>query len=110
MNTKISKKSEFFGIKQDTINAISEIIYSNTKVKEIIIFGSRAKGNYKKGSDIDLAIIADDLSLSELLEIKSKINDLPIPYQIDVVDFNKLENKDLIEHIKRVGKKVEKVE
>ncbi len=80
----------------------------NNKIEEIIVFGSRAKGNFKKGSDIDLAIIAKDLSLGELLEIKPKLNDWPISYKVDLVNFNKLENNDLFEHIERVGKKIVK--
>lgn len=103
MKSKI-KKNELYGIRQDVINLITSTIYLNNKIEKIIIFGSRAKGSYKKGSDIDLAIVAENLNFSELLQIKSELNQLPIPYNIDIVDFNKIENMNLIEHIERVGK------
>ncbi len=104
MKTATKKVTNIFGVKPSIIKAIHDIIFLNDKIEKTIIFGSRAKGNFKKGSDIDIAIIANELSFEELLEIKSKINELPIPYKVDIIDFNKLKNHNLIEHIKRVGK------
>jgi predicted nucleotidyltransferase len=105
-----NKYKEIFGVKREIIKAITDIIYLNNKVEQIIIFGSRAKGNFKKGSDIDLAIICNQLSLGELLKIKSDINELPIPYKVDIVDYNEIKNLELIDHINNVGKKINRLE
>ena len=92
------------GISTEMVDRIIKNIRLNNKVREIILFGSRAKGNFKKGSDIDIAIIADDLPFDELIQIKVNITELSLPYNIDIIDFNKISNKELKEHIHRVGK------
>lgn len=106
MNLTASKSINKFGISSDDLDLIIKTICLNKKIEKIILFGSRAKGNYKKGSDIDIAIIAENLNFDELLMIKVNINELFLPYKIDIIDFNKLENQDLIKHIKRVGIKI----
>jgi predicted nucleotidyltransferase len=68
-------------------------------VDKLIVFGSRAKGNYKKGSDVDLAIIGNEKKLSYYLNEETNL-----PYFFDVINLQKITNKNLIEHIKRVGK------
>lgn len=92
------------GLNNEILNSIISVICKNEKITKIILFGSRAKGNYKKGSDIDLAVFAENLSLSELMKIKSDLWELPLPYTFDIVDFSKIKNEDLRDHILRVGK------
>lgn len=104
MNLNIDKSVDRFGIPSESFKMIISILKKNNKIKEIYLFGSRAKGNYKKGSDIDIAIVADSFSFEELNQIRVEINDLILPYKVDVIDFNKISNSDLKEHILRVGK------
>lgn len=101
MNSTI--KNNLFGLSEETIELILSTINKNKKVEKIVIFGSRAKGNFKKGSDIDLAIFAKDLNFNEFMKIKVDVGELMLPYSIDVVDYYNLENKELKEHILRVG-------
>ena len=93
-----------FGLKQSHIDAICACFAKFPAIHEVIIYGSRAKGNYKIGSDIDLTIIDDHLSSSDLLYIENAIDDLMLPYKFDLSLKRKLSNPDLIEHINRVGK------
>ncbi|MFZ6033710.1 MAG: nucleotidyltransferase domain-containing protein [Melioribacter sp.] len=95
---------ELSGVAAGDWEAIVDKIIKNKKVKKIILFGSRAKGNYKKGSDIDIAIIADRLSYEELNQIRVDVSELMLPFKIDIIDFNKINNSELREHIQRVGK------
>lgn len=93
-----------FGLKQEDINYIQTIIGRFPEVEKAVIFGSRAKGNYKKGSDIDIALYGNNLS-----RISSKIHDLLeeetfMPYFFDVIEYADLSNPALKEHIDRVGK------
>jgi len=67
------------------------------------LYGSRAKGNFKNGSDIDLTLKGDNISLTVLNSIVNQIDDLLLPYSFDLSIFNKITNPDLIEHISRVG-------
>ncbi|MEJ5172828.1 MAG: nucleotidyltransferase domain-containing protein [Hydrogenothermaceae bacterium] len=91
-----------FGLKKETLKKIIDVISANKKVKKIILFGSRAKGNFQKGSDIDLVIIAPDLTFSEYLKILTNLDELDIPYKIDLLHWNYLD-EDIKEHISRVG-------
>lgn len=95
-----------FGLKKEDLNSILKIIFSNEKVREAFLFGSRAKGNFLNGSDIDIAIKAKDLSFEEFLNLKAKLQELNIPQKIDLIVYENIENKDLKEHIDRVGIKL----
>ncbi|TKB97538.1 nucleotidyltransferase domain-containing protein [Pedobacter cryophilus] len=92
-----------FGLKEEDIEAIQQIFSKNEKIEEVILYGSRAKGNYKTSSDIDLTIVTDELTLQELQKIEGEIDDLLLPYQLDLSIFKQISNPDLIDHIKRVG-------
>jgi uncharacterized protein len=93
-----------FGISEKSFQLLQETFVLYPQVEEVIIFGSRAKGNYKKESDIDLAIKGNKCSPSLAWRLQSHFNEeLPIPYMVDVVDYNSLEHQELREHIDRVG-------
>ena len=92
-----------FGLKEDTINQINQVFSAYPEISEAIIYGSRAKGNYKPGSDIDLTLVGDNINHHQLLEILNKIDDLLLPYFCDLSIFNSLNNPNLIDHIERVG-------
>jgi predicted nucleotidyltransferase len=72
MKTKTKNLTTKWGIASYDLQKIYETIRANKKVKSVILFGSRAKGNYRKGSDIDLAIQTDNITIDELLQINSK--------------------------------------
>lgn len=69
----------------------------------MILYGSRAKGAYRDGSDIDLTIVGDTITQSLLLRITNELDDLLLPYKIDLSLLHQIEDKALLEHIKRVG-------
>lgn len=93
-----------YGLSDSVIDKIVKTVEKNLKVQKIILFGSRAKGSYKKGSDIDISIVSEDLSLKELNQIKVMLDELMLPYKIDLIDYGRINNQDLKEHIERVGK------
>ena len=92
-----------FGLKEKSIEQIIECLRTFPEITEAIIYGSRAKGNYKIGSDIDLTIKGPELSLSIQFKLANKLDDLLLPYQFDLSVYHQINNPDLIEHIKRVG-------
>lgn len=92
-----------YGLKQNDINIIISILKKYSEVEKAIIYGSRAKGNFKLGSDIDLTIIGESISLSILSRIESDFYYSPLIYKIDLSVFNQIENTDLVAHIKRCG-------
>lgn len=91
-----------YGLKENTVDSIIKAISSFPQVTEIILYGSRAKGNYKAGSDIDLTL-KGDLNLQLLNKISLKLDELFLPYTSDLSIFNQIDNPELIDHIKRVG-------
>ena len=92
-----------YGLKDKTIERIHSVFAQHPEVEEAMLYGSRAKGNFKPGSDIDLALKGDGLNLSVINAIGTRIDDLLLPYTFDISIFHKISNPDLIEHINRVG-------
>ncbi len=92
-----------FGLKAGVVQAIRTTILKNKNVEGILIYGSRAKGNYKNGSDIDLTLIGPKLTLSDLLKIENDLEELSLPYKTDLSLHHQIDNPDLLDHIKRVG-------
>jgi type I restriction enzyme S subunit len=92
-----------YGLKETHINKIMSVFANHPDIYKAILYGSRAKGNYKKGSDIDISLVGDKLNLNKLLRIETELDDLLLPYNIDISIFDKIENQELIQHIKRVG-------
>lgn len=92
-----------FGLSQEVIDKIKSVINKYPQVQRCIVYGSRAKGNFKPGSDIDLTLEAPSMTLSELLKLESEIDDLLLPYKVDLSLKHQIDNQELLEHIERVG-------
>ena len=92
-----------FGLKEKTVGQINGILAKYPEVEQAILYGSRAKGNYKNGSDIDLTLEGDGLNLSVINKISLEIDDLLLPYTFDISIFEQISNEALIDHIERVG-------
>jgi predicted nucleotidyltransferase len=93
-----------FGLKQEDIDKINHVFAMYNGIDSVIIYGSRAKGNFKVGSDIDLTIIENSISFPKFLEIENALDDLLLPYKIDLSLKRNITNIDLLSHIDRVGK------
>jgi len=93
-----------FGLKDTTIQKICDVLAKYPQVEKAVLYGSRAKGNYKNGSDIDLTLLGGEtLTMNILYRIMSELDDLLLPYTIDLSIFQHISDPDLIEHIERVG-------
>jgi len=92
-----------FGLKPDTISRINGVLAAHPEIEQAVLYGSRAKGNYRAGSDIDLCLKGDALTLTQLLKIENELDDLLLPYKIDLSLHHALDNPELIDHIRRVG-------
>ncbi len=93
-----------FGLKENTIKKINQVFAAHPNVKQAIIYGSRAKGNFQHNSDIDITLKGEKISLDVLNQISLEIDDLLLPYMIDLSIFAHIKNQHLIDHILRVGK------
>jgi len=96
-------RKQDFGLSSLTLNKLDSVFKDHASIEAVVIYGSRAKGCYKRGFDIDLTIKGALLSFSELMQVEDKIDDLYLPYQVDLSQYETLENTDLLDHIDRVG-------
>jgi predicted nucleotidyltransferase len=93
-----------FGLTQATIDKIRGVFARHAEVERVILYGSRAKGNYRNGSDIDLTLAGGaELTLNILYKISSELDDLFLPYTIDLSILKDISDPDMLEHIERVG-------
>lgn len=93
-----------FGLTPRDMQTIQNILKKYPVIKKVNVFGSRAKGNFKKGSDIDLAIMNENVSEDIILKLISDFQESSLPYPVDIVNYPTLTQPALKEHIDRVGK------
>lgn len=91
------------GLKENVVENIQLIFVKYPQIEKVIMYGSRAKGNYSPGSDIDLTIIGNDIELSLLNKIENDLDDLLLPYKFDLSVLRNITNENLLDHIQRVG-------
>jgi predicted nucleotidyltransferase len=93
-----------FGLDQETIDKINSVFAKYPEIEEVVIYGSRAKGNYREGSDIDITLKGKEVNDRTRADVWLDIDDLNTPYLFDISVFHTLESDSLLEHINRVGK------
>ena len=93
-----------FGFTPRQLEIIEQVITSFQEIEKAIIFGSRAKGNYKPGSDVDIALMGNAVTSDTAGKLADQLNEeTPLPFYFDVLDFRSIENVKLKEHIERAG-------
>ena len=92
-----------FGLPLHAIEKIRAVFRDYPEIKQVLLYGSRAMGTYRMGSDIDLCIEGEDVNYTQLLEIENKLDDLLLPWKIDLSLRCKIENLNLIDHIHAIG-------
>ncbi len=92
-----------YGIPEITIRKINTVLAHYPQVEQATLYGSRAAGNYKNGSDIDLTLYGESLTFSTLSHITDELDELLLPYTIDLSIFADISDHDVIDHIQRVG-------
>lgn len=92
-----------FGLSDTVIQELQDVFRRYTNIEKVLIFGSRSKGYYRTGSDIDLAVIGKDIDYRVLLDIQCDIEDLELLYSIDLLDYQQKKGTPIGDHIDRVG-------
>lgn len=92
-----------FGLPPATLDKLISVFVLHPAIESVLIYGSRAKGNYRPGSDIDLTIKCAAIPFAEFMQIEDQIDDLMLPYSVDLSQYRQIENADLVAHIDRVG-------
>jgi type I restriction enzyme S subunit len=92
-----------YGLADDVIDKICTVFRQYKQIDKAVLYGSRAKGNYKHGSDIDLTLFGDKLNYKLLMDVFDDLDELLLPYSIDLSVYEDISNDKLKEHINRVG-------
>ncbi len=95
-----------FGLPKKAIEKMCEIFTLHPEIDQVILYGSRALGTYKNGSDIDLTLKGRKLGFRTLHQIEEELEELLLPWMIDINLYEKIENKDLIAHINDNGMQI----
>lgn len=94
-----------FGLRNSDLKYIVQLLHKTSEVEKALIFGSRAAGHYRNGSDVDIAIMGRKTNLSVAAHLNYILQEeSPMPYFFDVIDYTHLKNKNLRSMIKRKGK------
>lgn len=93
-----------FGLLTEDLQYILEAIKTFAEIEKAKIFGSRALGNYKKGSDVDIAIFGENVEEKTLLRLSDILNEQsPMPYYFDIIHYDTISNPNLLKHIDQIG-------
>ena len=93
-----------YGLEENTISKIIKVLSKYPQIEQVILYGSRAKGNYHNGSDIDITLQGKNLTLSNsVYPLKDDLDELFLPYMFDISIFNHIKDHDMIDHLSRVG-------
>ena len=91
------------GLSDNTVKTLTDIFKQFSNIHSVILYGSRAKGNYHKGSDIDFAIDAPNMNNSEFARLWNAVDELPLIYKIDCLHVQRLNNNALLDNIHKQG-------
>ncbi len=92
-----------YGLTDIDILRLQKLFTNNSKIDKVILYGSRAKGTFKTFSDVDITLLGENLSRTDINQLSLAIDDLLLPYQFDISIFSTLKNEELIDHINRIG-------
>ncbi|ALP91505.1 MULTISPECIES: nucleotidyltransferase family protein [Clostridium] len=94
-----------YGLLERDIRYIKKALEQCEEIEKAIIFGSRAMGNYKNGSDVDIAVLGELISNNTILKLNDYLNEIyPLPYFFDIINYNSITNENLKKHIDIEGK------
>jgi predicted nucleotidyltransferase len=93
-----------YGLSETHIKAIMDVLADNNRVEQVILFGSRAKGTFHPGSDIDIALKGAELKHNDLLNLSIALDELWLPIRFDLVLYDRIKEPVLLELINRTGK------
>ena len=93
-----------YGLTSTTLQAIRKVFAQYPVLGKATLYGSRAMGTYRPGSDIDLTLDGEQLDLTTLHKIENDLDDLLLPYKMDLSLLKHIHNPELLDHIQRIGK------
>lgn len=93
-----------YGLTDEALARMEGVFVKFPTIDQVLLYGSRAKGNYRPGSDIDLTFLGDGLDEKLMSQIEAELEELLLPYQFDLSIFSKISHPELIDHIQQLAK------
>jgi predicted nucleotidyltransferase len=107
MSKEVAEREPRFGIAERSFRLILDALRRRREVERAMLFGSRAMGTAKRGSDIDIAIDGPEVTADTARELSAELNErLPIPYYVDVLAYRAIEHRGVKEHIDSEGREL----
>jgi predicted nucleotidyltransferase len=94
------------GLDESQLQEIRQILSGFLSIESAILFGSRVTGTFTPSSDVDIALMGDDVSLKDQLQLSARLNDNKSLLKFDVVRYSTMTNKELMDHIRNQGIKI----
>lgn len=94
------------GLPSETLARINSVLARFPEVQRAVLFGSRAKGSHKPGSDIDLALSGSNLDWCLVGRIYDALDDQLLPYTFSLIEHNAATDPEVAAHIARVGQEI----
>ena len=91
------------GLSETQLEQMRSVFREQPALERVVLFGSRAKGNHRPGSDVDLCLVGETLGHREFVRIAAGLEALDFPVRIDTVLFHQISHPNLLDHIARVG-------
>ena len=92
-----------YGLPPAAVEKICGVLAGHPQIERAILYGSRAKGNFKPGSDVDLTLVGTGVTSKILGQIQAELEDGLLPYTFDLSILAQITQADLLDHIRRVG-------
>lgn len=93
-----------YGLTDMELNRLLAVLYANKRVEQVILYGSRARGTHHKYSDIDIALVGPSLGIQDLATLDMQMEDLYMPYKVDLCAYHRITNPALLQSIDTEGK------
>jgi len=95
--------SNSYGLRPGILEQLNALFESYEEIDTVVLYGSRAKGTYRPGSDIDITIKGEQVKDTLVGKLAEDIDDLLLPYSFDISSWAEIDNPGLLAHIDRVG-------
>jgi len=92
-----------FGLPERVLKRLQDVFRNHPSIQSVTVYGSRAKGTHRPNSDIDLMLTAPNMAWDEFNHVEQEIDDLLLPWKVDLALLHQIENRDLLDHVERVG-------
>lgn len=99
----VSQQHDAFGLPLYVMERLGAAFPGHDAIESVTLYGSRAKGTYRHNSDIDLMLNAPHMNWTEFNQLEREIDDLLLPWKVDMALRHQVENSDLLDHVDRVG-------